>query len=272
MSDLAGSSVKINPFSAIQNPSELGSSMSGLVALISRMAFTFRSVNDLEKSWIEGAIIVAFDKYGSDATISDVADYLRTQSDARAQDIGIQLYPFTRAGRYGDVFRGVTNIISAEDPVLQEFLLNQSDSSRKTLSDLIPFLFPSSESDDRKFENNDEPGKVKIIVIGIHGVFSDLKNAITEHAGPALLFVALFSMGLAVIVSTVVSSLWIAQLNDIHILDSGDMPILTNYGPWCLGIVVAFSLFTLTHALYERGKKELQFRNVLRDSEKSTLT
>jgi len=100
--------INLNPFTHIEDWADEGLPM--LKPLVAQMASPSSPVSDIQSSFIEQALHHAWAKYGNEATITPVAEFLLSHPDARAQDLGVQLYPYTRDGMYARFFEGPATI------------------------------------------------------------------------------------------------------------------------------------------------------------------
>ncbi len=97
------SNICINPFPLITDMDE---EMPLIKSIIAQMASPSRPLNDLELSYIEQAVRAVWTKYGRDASITPIAEFLIAHRDERARDLGEMLYPYTRDGVYARYFEG----------------------------------------------------------------------------------------------------------------------------------------------------------------------
>jgi conjugal transfer ATP-binding protein TraC len=102
------SNINLNPFTRIEDWADEGLPM--LKPLVAQMASPSAPVSDIQASFIEQALNHAWAQYGTDATITPVAQFLLEHSDSRAQDLGVQLYPYTKDGMYARFFEGPSTI------------------------------------------------------------------------------------------------------------------------------------------------------------------
>lgn len=102
------SKINLNPFTHIEDWIDEGLPM--LKPLLAQMASPSAPVGDIQASYIEQALNHAWATYKNDATITPVAQFLLNHSDPRAQDLGVQLYPYTKDGMYARFFEGPSTI------------------------------------------------------------------------------------------------------------------------------------------------------------------
>lgn len=105
----------INPFTHI---SDLNGEMGMLKPLIAQMMSPDNSLTAWEMSAIEQAITTVYGKLGNRMTITDLADYLKSDEgevDGRRKDLGAMLFPWTRDGAFGKYFDGEANISFQND-------------------------------------------------------------------------------------------------------------------------------------------------------------
>lgn len=104
----------INPFSDLESLTEDDLKM--LKPLITNMALKKRDATDIEDSFIEEAITSVWNDYGSNTTITLIANWLESQSeDLVAKELGRMLYPYTSQGMYGRLWNG-KNTINFDNP------------------------------------------------------------------------------------------------------------------------------------------------------------
>lgn len=130
------SKICINPFSSIpqDQANETEDALAMLKPIISLMAAPRDGTNDLEYSYIEQAIKAAWEKNQKNATITDIADYLKSQSDAVAANLGRKLQPYTKGGIYSRFFNGPATVdLSAKMVVVELEELKE----RKDLQEVI---------------------------------------------------------------------------------------------------------------------------------------
>lgn len=139
-----GSVICINPFSMV---GDIEKDMEFLKPLFIQMiapgGFTPRGtpVSDFEKSHIEIAIRAVWYEKSAKATVTDVAEYLKTgckdeegNCDPRVRDLGFMLLPFTTDGMYGKWFHGRANVDLSNDFVVLEL---QSLDGKKELQSVV---------------------------------------------------------------------------------------------------------------------------------------
>jgi len=83
-------------------------------AIFAQMLSPSRALTDLELSCLEQALIQVLADKGGESTPTDVAAVLlkmgQEREDQRIKDLGTQLFPYTAAGNYGDLFNGPNNM------------------------------------------------------------------------------------------------------------------------------------------------------------------
>ena len=94
--------ISINPFANIE---DLGASMDILKNLVATMARPSGKISDEEIVFIEQAISACWHQTGQKTTISDIAGWLKQQSNSLCQNLVHLLYPYTQDGSYGDYFQ-----------------------------------------------------------------------------------------------------------------------------------------------------------------------
>ena len=104
--------VCLNPFSGIDpnNPEASSDALTMLKSVLQLMAAPIKGVDDKGASLLEQAMNESFNMYGSETTITHIADYLKQKNDLQANDLGEMLYAYTDKGAYGKYFNGKANI------------------------------------------------------------------------------------------------------------------------------------------------------------------
>lgn len=130
------SSICINPFThlPIDNEAESESSLAMLKPILSLMAAPREGTGDLENSFIEQALRAAWEDKKQKATIEDVANYLKKQTDPIATKLGQKLFPYTKDGNYGRFFNGPANVDLSKPMVVVEL---EELKERKDLQEVI---------------------------------------------------------------------------------------------------------------------------------------
>lgn len=106
----------INPFSIVSqatlltNPEYKEEVMHLLNLIIRQMCRASEVTSDVENSFIQDAIKSVWDQYGTKADVTHVAQYLMSQDDSRATDLGRMLNRYARGGLYERFFDGDANI------------------------------------------------------------------------------------------------------------------------------------------------------------------
>jgi conjugal transfer ATP-binding protein TraC len=105
-------SICLNPFSGIDpnNKEAAEDALTMLKSVLQLMAAPINGVDDKEAALLEQAMNESFKKYGTDTTISSMAQYLENIDDPVAHDLGQMLYPYTESGAYGKYFNGKSNV------------------------------------------------------------------------------------------------------------------------------------------------------------------
>lgn len=132
----AKSTICINPFSSIprDQENETEDALAMLKPIVSLMAAPKDGTNDLENSYIEQAIKAAWLKKSREASITDIADYLKNESDHIAKNLGRKLQPYTKDGIYSRFFNGPATVdLSAKMVVVELEELKE----RKDLQEVI---------------------------------------------------------------------------------------------------------------------------------------
>lgn len=128
------SDVSLNPFT---NVVDIEDDIEMIKAMVAKMAAPEDGLDDFRMAVLEEAIMSVWTRYAQQGSITAVAEFCLNQPDQRIQDIGKQLFPFTRMGSYGRWFDGPNNIDMSnffvvleleelkEQPVLQKVVLIQ---------------------------------------------------------------------------------------------------------------------------------------------------
>ena len=99
--------ISINPFTFI---TQFDESLELLKPLTASMARPSSRASDEEVAYLEKALKVAWHEKGHEATFTDVANWLSTQSDSVCKNLAHLLYPYTKEGMYGRYFEGACSI------------------------------------------------------------------------------------------------------------------------------------------------------------------
>jgi len=112
----------LNPFSniVINNHEDREDALSCLKSVISCMAAPQHGTDDYETSLIESAISSVWEQKGNRSTVTDISDWLKSQSDEIARRLGVMLTPYTRHGVYSKYFEGKNNVNFTNPMVLIE--------------------------------------------------------------------------------------------------------------------------------------------------------
>lgn len=130
------SKICLNPFSTIptDQSNETEDALAMLKPVISLMAAPKDGTNDLENAYIEQAIKAAWDQKQREASITDIADFLKNQTDSLARNLGQKLHPYAQGGIYSRFFNGAaTADLSAKMVVVELEELKE----RKDLQEVI---------------------------------------------------------------------------------------------------------------------------------------
>lgn len=107
-----GNPISINPFSEIPEDDSPSSSearadfLGSFPLVLASMAAPRFGTNDLQQPMLQKALIEVWNKKGSKAEITDIADWLLLREESYAKELGNMLFPFTREGQYGKFFSG----------------------------------------------------------------------------------------------------------------------------------------------------------------------
>ncbi|WP_022846803.1 TraC family protein [Desulfurobacterium sp. TC5-1] len=116
----------INPFSLVTSQEELSEFMEFLTNVIYIMgAPKSREMSDrlekLIKAELERAIRTLYQQYGSNLSITHIADYFSALRDSRMVDFGKTLEPYTGRGQYGRFFEGKAEVDFRKPLVVVEY-------------------------------------------------------------------------------------------------------------------------------------------------------
>jgi len=97
----------INPFTQIV---EFEESINMLLPVFGQMVSSKEELSELQEAFLQEALKKIWMTHGNQGNASLVADWLKSHPDARAQDLGTMLYPYTSEGRYSAYVNGVCNL------------------------------------------------------------------------------------------------------------------------------------------------------------------
>ncbi len=102
----------LNPFSNIplDNPEATQDALAILKSILILMAAPTKGVDDLEAALLEQAMLAAWKTHQRDCTITHIANYLLSHTEAKAKHLGTMLFPYTEQGNYGRFFTGPANV------------------------------------------------------------------------------------------------------------------------------------------------------------------
>ena len=123
--------ISLNPFTFIK---DFESSLAMLKPLLAVMARPTSNTSDEEMSFLEKALMAAWDEKGNEASITTVAQWLREQNHSICRNLSDLLYTFTKDGMYGRYFEGPSNIDLTNAFVVLEL---QELKSKKDLQKII---------------------------------------------------------------------------------------------------------------------------------------
>lgn len=107
----------LNPFTNIENIDE---EMDLLKAMFAKMAAPEDGLDDFQMGVLEQKISAAYNKAGTKTDADAVIKQFLEDPDSRIQDIGRQLYPYSRSGTYGRWFNGVNNVDMSNNFIVME--------------------------------------------------------------------------------------------------------------------------------------------------------
>ncbi len=130
----------LNPFTNISliDAEERDTAFSFIKSVISTMAAPVDGTSDYENALIEKGVRAAWETRQQEATITDVALWLRSQQDKQAQTLGVMLTPYTKEGVYAKYFEGKNNIDFTNPMVLIEL---EELKEKKDLQSVVIQLF-----------------------------------------------------------------------------------------------------------------------------------
>jgi len=82
-----------------------------LAAVVTVMAAPNEPLNNLQAAELKRVLQAVWETHGTAAGLDEVAAALCAEPDPRVQDLGRQLYPFTRVGEYGRFFNGPNTLV-----------------------------------------------------------------------------------------------------------------------------------------------------------------
>lgn len=101
------SGICLNPFTNVE---DIDDDADLIKAMLAKMAAPEEGLDDFRMAVLEEAVKSTWARFGTNSSITAVAEWCLSQTDPRIQDIGKQLYPFTRYGSYGRWFDGDNNL------------------------------------------------------------------------------------------------------------------------------------------------------------------
>lgn len=123
--------ISLNPFTHIK---DFESSLAMLKPLLSVMARPTSNTSDEEMSFLEKALMAAWNEKGNQASITTVANWLKGQNHAICQNLSNLLYTFSSNGMYGRYFEPPSNVNFDNPFVVLEL---QELKSKKDLQQII---------------------------------------------------------------------------------------------------------------------------------------
>lgn len=110
-----GSDISLNPFPLIREYDGEEGEEDMIVGLQQAMAAPTQPLTDFQTSALKSLSRSVWEQKGREMVVDDVAAACSQHPDRRVQDIGAQLYPFTRKGGYGRYVSGPNNIAFRKD-------------------------------------------------------------------------------------------------------------------------------------------------------------
>lgn len=154
-----GSGLCLNPFTHI---TDIDDEMDLLKAMLSKMAAPSEGLDDHQMSILSQAIKGVWTHYGNSSSISAVADWCLSQKDLRTQDIGTQLFDFTRHGSFGHWFDGTNNLQFHKQLVVLEL---EELSVRPHLMQVVLLQLISKVNQEMYLAQINEKGRRKVLLI-----------------------------------------------------------------------------------------------------------
>lgn len=149
------SGICLNPFTTVQDLDEELDYLKGIMAVMVNP----EGLPAYEMARLEEAIKATYGRLGNSMTVTDVAEFLLGQDDARLRDMGSMLYPFTRNGQYGRWFDGENNLRMERHFVVLELAQLKT---RKHLQKVVLFMLMNRIQYDMYLSGD---GKKKLLVI-----------------------------------------------------------------------------------------------------------
>ena len=154
-----GSGLCLNPFTHI---TDIDDEMDLLKAMLSKMAAPKDGLNDYQMSILAQAIKGVWAHYGNQSSVTAVADWCLSQKGQRIQDIGTQLFEFTRHGSYGHWFDGDNNLQFHKRFVVLEL---EELSQRPHLQQVVLLQLISKVNQDMYLAQRSEKGRKKLLIV-----------------------------------------------------------------------------------------------------------
>jgi conjugal transfer ATP-binding protein TraC len=117
---------------------DLEDTFSMLKSIVAMMAAPTGKTDDYENALLETALRDAWNLKHQRATMTDVSDILRANTDERAKKLGVMLIPYTKEGVYGRYFEGENNINFNKPMVVIEL---EELKERKDLQSVVLQIF-----------------------------------------------------------------------------------------------------------------------------------
>ena len=149
----------LNPFTHI---TVIDDEMDLLKAMLSKMAAPKEGLDDFQMSILEQAIKGVWTHFGNQSSITAVADWCLSQKDQRTQDIGSQLFSFTRHGSYGHWFEGDNSLQFHNRLVVLEL---EELSARQHLQQVVLLQLISKVNQEMYLAQLSEKGRKKLLIV-----------------------------------------------------------------------------------------------------------
>jgi len=149
----------LNPFTHVVDIDE---DMDIIKAILAKMAAPEAGLDDYRMAVMEEAVKATWIRYAHHSSVTAVAEWCLSQSDQRIQDIGKQLFPFTRHGSHGHWFDGANNLELHKDFVVLEL---KELESKKTLQRVVMLQLMSRIADEMFQTFGGNPGRKKLLII-----------------------------------------------------------------------------------------------------------
>lgn len=149
----------LNPFT---NVDDIDDEMDVLKAILAKMAAPTDHLDDFRMAALGEAIKATWGAIGRKMTVTEVAAYLKKQSDQRIADLATMLFPFTRNGEYGSWFDGPNNLHFNRDYVVLEL---EELNGKKHLQQVVLLMLVSKIQHEMFISELKGEGRKKLLVV-----------------------------------------------------------------------------------------------------------